>query len=136
MFHVGHSEFLRVARAQGTYLIVGIHTDQDITLHKGANHPIMTLQERVLGVLSCRYVDEVILGAPYAVTEGMISSLNIGVVCSGSSGCDDPLDSYAEARKKGIWKQVQKEEKDGFVFSFFFFFFGRFNPLFLLLLQT
>lgn len=34
LFHVGHIEFLRVAREQGTYLIVGIHTDQDINLHK------------------------------------------------------------------------------------------------------
>jgi ethanolamine-phosphate cytidylyltransferase len=77
---------------------------------KGANHPIMTLQERVLGVLSCRYVDEVILGAPYAVTSDMIDALKIALVCSGNVGCDDPKDSYAEARKRGIWKQVKKKE--------------------------
>ncbi len=59
LFHVGHIEFLRLARTLGTYLIVGIHTDADVNKHRGANHPIMTLQERVLGVLSCRYVDEV-----------------------------------------------------------------------------
>jgi cytidyltransferase-like protein len=38
LFHVGHTEFLRVAREQGTYLIVGIHTDQDINLHKVDNN--------------------------------------------------------------------------------------------------
>jgi hypothetical protein len=32
---------------------VGIHSDYDINQHKGANHPIMTLQERVLGGALC-----------------------------------------------------------------------------------
>jgi ethanolamine-phosphate cytidylyltransferase len=49
LFHVGHIEFLRKAKELGDYLIVGIHSDYDINQHKGANHPIMTLQERVLG---------------------------------------------------------------------------------------
>lgn len=106
LFHVGHIAFLQAARAHGTYLIVGIHSDEDIHAHKGANFPIMTLQERVLGVLSCRYVDEVIIGAPYAITAEIIDSLQLAVVCSGRVGCDDPNDAYKVARERGLWRQV------------------------------
>lgn len=107
LFHVGHIEFLRAAKAKGTYLLVGIHSDEDIHAHKGANFPIMTLQERVLGVLSCRYVDEVIIGAPYSLTGDLIDSLKVNVVCSGVVGCEDPDDSYSAARERGIHAVVE-----------------------------
>jgi len=31
-----------------------------------------------------RYVDEVIIGAPWAVTEDMIKTMNISIVCHGT----------------------------------------------------
>lgn len=34
LFHVGHIEFLRLARELGTYLIVGVHSDEDVHKHK------------------------------------------------------------------------------------------------------
>jgi hypothetical protein len=40
--------------------------------HRGAHHPIMHLHERSLSVLACRYVDEVIIGAPWVVTKDMV----------------------------------------------------------------
>lgn len=54
LFHVGHLDFLEKARAQGDYLIVGLHTDPVVNQYKGANYPIMNLHERVLSVLACR----------------------------------------------------------------------------------
>ena len=56
MFHVGHLDFLEKARAQGDYLIVGLHTDPVVNQYKGANYPIMNLHERVLSVLACRVI--------------------------------------------------------------------------------
>ena len=35
----------------------------------------MNLHERSLSVLACRYVDEVIIGAPWAVTKDMVCTL-------------------------------------------------------------
>ena len=35
MVHFGHANSLRQAKAMGDYLIVGVHTDEEITLHKG-----------------------------------------------------------------------------------------------------
>ena len=42
---------------------MGIHTDEDVTERRGPHLPIMGLHERALSVLSCRYVDEVVIGA-------------------------------------------------------------------------
>lgn len=73
MFHVGHIAFLREAKKLGTYLIVGVCTDAALQDAKGMNYPIMNIHERTLGVLSCRYVDEVIIGAPFSCTEQLIT---------------------------------------------------------------
>ena len=35
-------------------------------------------------VLSCRYVDEVIIGAPLVITEDMMKTMNISVVVKGA----------------------------------------------------
>ena len=35
-------------------------------------------------VMSCRYVDEVIIGAPLDITEDMIRTMNISVVVQGA----------------------------------------------------
>ncbi len=44
----------------------------------------MTLHERSLSVLACRHVDEVIIGAPPALTEDLITTFNISIVARGS----------------------------------------------------
>lgn len=40
---------------------------------RGAEYPLMNLHERSLSVLGCRYVDEIIMGAPWEVTKDMVS---------------------------------------------------------------
>lgn len=84
LFHVGHIEFLEQAKALGTFLIVGVHSDEVVNKMKGQNYPIMSLHERVLNVLSTKWVDEVVIGAPWAVTEDLVKSLNIQVVAQGT----------------------------------------------------
>ncbi|CAB1344374.1 unnamed protein product [Coregonus sp. 'balchen'] len=44
MVHYGHSNQLRQAKAMGDYLIVGVHTDGEISKHKGP--PVFTQAER------------------------------------------------------------------------------------------
>lgn len=44
----------------------------------------MNLHERVLSVLGCRYVDDVLIDAPYEITPEMVASLNIAEVVHGS----------------------------------------------------
>ncbi|CBZ29476.1 ethanolamine-phosphate cytidylyltransferase,putative [Leishmania mexicana MHOM/GT/2001/U1103] len=83
LFHIGHIRVLRKARGLGDYLIAGVYEDQVVNEHKGKNYPIMNLNERVLGVLSCRYVDEVVMGVPFDVSKDVIDSLHIDVVVGG-----------------------------------------------------
>ena len=80
MFHVGLLDFLEKAKGLGDYLIVGLHTDMVVNRYKGSNYPIMNLHERVLSVLACRYVNQVIIGAPYKVTEELVKQFKVGVV--------------------------------------------------------
>jgi ethanolamine-phosphate cytidylyltransferase len=99
LFHVGHIEFLRKARELGTYLIVGVVSDAEARAHKGPGHPIMSLHERVLGVLSCRYVDEVIIEAPWSVSESMLRDLRVHSVAIGDiREYETSPDPYAVAR--------------------------------------
>jgi len=86
MFHCGHVAVLKKAKAQGHYLIVGIHGDAIVNAKRGYNLPIMNLHERVLSVLGCRYVDDVLIDAPYVITRDMINSLAISTVIHGTKG--------------------------------------------------
>jgi ethanolamine-phosphate cytidylyltransferase len=61
-------------------LIVGIHGDAVVNRERGMNLPLMNLHERVLSVLGCRYVSDVLIDAPYEVTEGLLASLNVAEV--------------------------------------------------------
>ncbi|CAG9529765.1 unnamed protein product [Cercopithifilaria johnstoni] len=83
LFHIGHLCFLEEARKLGDYLIVGIHSDQVVNAYKGGNHPIMSLHERVLSVLAYKPVSEVVIGAPYLVTEELIKRFKIQIVAKG-----------------------------------------------------
>eukprot|EP00741_Cyanophora_paradoxa_P021693 tig00000241_g20939.t1 len=112
LFHTGHIETLRKARELGTFLLVGIHDDLTVNKFRGSNYPIMNLHERTLSVLSCKYVDEVIIGAPWAITEDMVRTMNIKRVVHGTRW-DETLDMknlnpdpYAVPKRLGIYKEV------------------------------
>lgn len=116
MFHAGHIETLRAARAKGDFLLVGIHDDATANRVKGGNFPIMNLHERTLSVLSCKHVDEVIIGAPWCVTEDMITTMNIAVVVHGTHR--DPRDAhapvddtYAVPKRLGIYEEIQSSSE-------------------------
>lgn len=51
----------------------------------GQNFPIMNLHERVLSVLACRYVSEVVIGAPYSVTKELMDHFKVDVVIHGTT---------------------------------------------------
>eukprot|EP00252_Welwitschia_mirabilis_P017812 TRINITY_DN395_c0_g2_i1.p1 TRINITY_DN395_c0_g2~~TRINITY_DN395_c0_g2_i1.p1 ORF type:complete len:436 (-),score=76.89 TRINITY_DN395_c0_g2_i1:389-1696(-) len=112
LFHAGHVEVLKYARSLGDFLLVGIHTDQTVSSHRGRHHPIMHLHERSLSVLACRYVDEVIIGAPWEVTSDMIKTFNISLVVHGTVAEDNDLlngdaDPYAAPKTMGIFKIIE-----------------------------
>lgn len=103
--HCGHVDFLEKAKAEGDYLIVGLHSDNVVNQYKGSNFPIMNLQERIMNVLMYRYVDEVVIGAPYTVTSQVLDHFKVDVVVHGGSPIladGDGKDPYEEAKARGI----------------------------------
>ncbi|XP_064618898.1 ethanolamine-phosphate cytidylyltransferase-like [Lineus longissimus] len=109
LMHAGHVDFLEAAAGQGDFLIVGIHSDAVVNRCKGTNYPIMNLHERVLATLSFKYVDEVIIGAPYILSEAIMDELKIDIVVHGRT--DTPMDldgqdPYQAAKSRGCYKIV------------------------------
>ncbi|KAK7374135.1 hypothetical protein VNO80_07561 [Phaseolus coccineus] len=112
LFHAGHVEILRLARDLGDFLLVGIHTDQTVSTTRGSHRPIMNLHERSLSVLACRYVDEVIIGAPWEVSKDMITTFNISLVVHGTIAENNDFQKeqcnpYAVPISMGIFKLLE-----------------------------
>ena len=59
LFHIGHLNVLRNAKAQCNYLIVGVSTDELVEEYKHKK-PIIPFEERVKIVEAIKYVDEVV----------------------------------------------------------------------------
>ena len=69
----------------GDFLIVGLHDDPIVNTYKGSKYPVMTLSERYLSLLGCKYVSEVVLGAPYVISKELIEHLRVTVVAHGKT---------------------------------------------------
>eukprot|EP01102_Stenamoeba_stenopodia_P010148 TRINITY_DN3026_c0_g3_i10.p1 TRINITY_DN3026_c0_g3~~TRINITY_DN3026_c0_g3_i10.p1 ORF type:complete len:302 (-),score=50.60 TRINITY_DN3026_c0_g3_i10:71-976(-) len=115
LLHPGHVEFLKKAKAHGDFLIVGIYTDNDVNLRQGECYPIMNIHERTLTVLSTKYVDEVIIGAPFHLSKYMIDLEKIKVVVHNTSEDMELLsnepDPFQEAKDMGIYTSVTLDYK-------------------------
>ena len=81
LFHYGHANFLKQATQLGDHLIVGIHSDEVVKEYKRS--PVMTMEERVETVSSCRYVDEVVANAPLVIDEEWLNAHRIDLVVHG-----------------------------------------------------
>jgi ethanolamine-phosphate cytidylyltransferase len=84
LFHPGHVAALAAARALGGFLLVGLHADEDVAARRGPGRPILDLHERALSVLACRYVNEVVIGAPAAISGDLLTTFNISLVVRGT----------------------------------------------------
>ena len=105
LFHFGHVNFLKQASEIGDYLIVGIHSDETVQNYKRS--PIMTMEERISVVASCRYVDEVIPNAPLIIDLKWIKKHNIHLVVHGDDFSEDLLQlCYKIPIEMGIFKKV------------------------------
>ena len=59
MFHIGHLNVIRNAKAQCDYLIVGVSTDELVQKEKNKT-PVIPFEERCKIVEAIKYVDEVV----------------------------------------------------------------------------
>jgi ethanolamine-phosphate cytidylyltransferase len=116
--HPGWVDRLRLAKEQGDFLYVGLWDDEMTKYYRGEDYPIQTLQERVLEVLACKYVDEVVIGAPFIMTHDLLRTLNVQTVVAFTTEEDSVLpihqevDPFAVARELGILVTIPKFDDD------------------------
>ncbi|XP_005105781.2 ethanolamine-phosphate cytidylyltransferase [Aplysia californica] len=66
MVHFGHANALRQGKEFGDKLLVGVHSDAEVSKHKGP--PVYSDEERYKMVRAIKWVDEVVEDAPYVTT--------------------------------------------------------------------
>ena len=111
LFHVGHINLVRAVRDLGYTVVVGVHSDEEVEGYKRT--PVMTLDERVAAVRACKYVTDVIAGAPTVIDEKFINEHNIDMVFHGHTEAEDHL--YAEMFEvpMKLGKFTRTERTDG-----------------------
>jgi glycerol-3-phosphate cytidylyltransferase len=60
LFHIGHLNVLRNARAHCDYLVAGVVSDEMAQRNKGLS-PVVPIEERLAIVAACRYVDRAVV---------------------------------------------------------------------------
>nr|XP_026693859.1 ethanolamine-phosphate cytidylyltransferase isoform X5 [Ciona intestinalis] len=110
MVHFGHANLIRQAKELGDYLIVGVHSDEEITKHKGP--PVFNQAERYEMVRAIKWVDEVVEGAPYSTTIETLDEYNcdFGVHGDDISVLADGSDAYKIIKDAGRYREVQRTQ--------------------------
>ena len=89
-----------------------------IRYYRGQKYPLLCMQERLLMALSCRYVDDVVIEAPFIITEDLIKSLDISEVVHVVTDEDTvseehaKIDPFEVPKKMGIYVELEKNEND------------------------
>ncbi|KJP86287.1 hypothetical protein AK88_04101 [Plasmodium fragile] len=113
IFHIGHLKILENAKKLGDYLIVGLHSDEVVRRMKGKHFPVVSLLERTLNVLAMKVVDDVVIGAPWLISESFIKRFQIDVVVRGTVVdyfySNNELDPYAVPKKLNIYQELSSE---------------------------
>ena len=90
LFHVGHLNMFKRAKAQCEHLIVGVVTDEGVRKYKKVE-PFIPFEERIEMVRSCRYVDEAVeIPVNYGGTRDAYRLYHFDVQFSGSDYVNDP----------------------------------------------
>ncbi|XP_046533072.1 ethanolamine-phosphate cytidylyltransferase isoform X2 [Equus quagga] len=110
MVHYGHSNQLRQARAMGDYLIVGVHTDEEISKHKGP--PVFTQEERYRMVQAIKWVDEVVPAAPYVTTLETLDKYSCDFCVHGNdiTLTVDGRDTYEEVKQARRYRECKRTQ--------------------------
>ena len=113
VMHYGHMNAFRLGRSLGTYLIVGVNSDESITQCKGP--PLMNDNERLTMVEGCKFVDEVVPNCPYIMTseylEYIFNTYQVDYVVHGDDPCIvNGKDVYASAKRRGRYRSIPRTE--------------------------
>jgi len=100
VLHVGHVRYLRGARELGDVLVVGINSDKQVALLKGAGRPVMGERERAEIVASLEAVDLVTIFDEPTV-EDLLLALRPDVHAKGTDYTEDTVPEREIVRSYG-----------------------------------
>lgn len=109
-FHHGHANAILQSKQHGSYLVAGVHSDEDIELNKGPT--VMKLNERFVAIQSNKWVDKVVANAPYVTDPVWMDRENCWWVVHGDDITTDANgnDCYDAVRKAGRLRLVKRTE--------------------------
>jgi ethanolamine-phosphate cytidylyltransferase len=113
MMHFGHMNAFRLGRSLGTHLVVGINSDESITECKAP--PLMSHQDRMVMVQSCKFVDQVVPETPYVMNkeyvDWVLEAYKIDYIVHGDDPCIvDGKDVYETAKQAGKFRTIPRTE--------------------------
>ncbi|KAF9764119.1 putative ethanolamine-phosphate cytidylyltransferase [Nosema granulosis] len=108
VFHYGHANAIRQARAYGDYVYVGIHSFEDIEKNKSL--PVMLDDERYEVLKSCKWADEVVMNTPYVTEMSIVKKFGCSLVVHGNDIVTDVdgHDTYHKVKAEGSFKTVNR----------------------------
>ena len=104
ILHSGHINLLKYAKYIGDYLIVGVHSDEDVEHYK--RRPVLTLKERSEVIKCCKYVDEVVESAPLVITKDFLLNYDISYVVHGDDVSDEVKRQHRVPFELGMVKYI------------------------------
>jgi glycerol-3-phosphate cytidylyltransferase len=111
LFHAGHVLMLQECKQHCDYLIVALNKAEDFDrkINPGKHAPVFSLQERLLIVGSCKYVDEVLSYASEEELLQLLKEKNIAIRFLGEdykgkpiTGAELPMELYYTSRSHGL----------------------------------
>jgi len=97
VFHVGHINILERAKKEGSYLIVGLSSDE-LNFSKKQRYPVYPQSQRLKIIESLRFVDEVFIEESLEKKPEYIQSFNADVLVMGDdwAGRFDDMKQFCE----------------------------------------
>jgi D-glycero-beta-D-manno-heptose 1-phosphate adenylyltransferase len=111
VLHVGHVRYLAGARELGDVLIVGINSDQQVALQKGAGRPVMPASERAEIVAALESVTYVTIFDEPTVEE-LLLALKPDVHAKGTDYTTDTVPERDVVRSYGGQVAIVGDPKD------------------------
>lgn len=105
---IGHANAILQAKHIGSYLVVGVHSDEAIFENKGPT--VMTLPERILAVQACKWTNLAVPNAPYVTQPEWLDLYGCQYVVHGDDITTDSEgnDCYQVVKDMGRFKVVKR----------------------------
>jgi cytidyltransferase-like protein len=92
LYHFGHSEYIKniyLQKKDNDLVYIGIHNDEVVESYKRT--PILTMEERIKVIESCKYIDKIIPNAPLKVTKEYIDLHKIDYIFIPNNRTDEEI---------------------------------------------